>query len=483
MNQGGNNKYVVFGALAIGLFASVVDHGSVIVALPSVAEDLVIELPSVQWVVIGYALTISALLLPMGRLSDIVGLKKIYLLGSAIFALFALVAGLATDLGILIGARIAQGAGAAMTQGTGMAIVAASFPGNERGKAMGLTMAVVSTGAIVGPALGGFLVDLFGWRSVFFVNIPLMALGIGLGLAVLSDRREGEGSPGGPGGRGKLGFDWWGATLSTGALLLFLLTITNAHRYGWGSPLIVGGLALFVALLVVFIWWELRSPSPMLNPRFFRRLIFSLGVSAGFLTFLGGSAIFFLTPFYLQRVLGYSPTQAGLVVVPGAVCMLFLGPLSGRLSDRYGWRPFTVGGLALSAISLFIFSRLTETSSLTLVIPALILQSCGMGLFYSPNVSSVLSSVERESYGVVSAFLNLVRNSGNVTSVAVATAIVTATMGSMGYEPSLEAVQTGATAGVGHAFTVGLRYTYLGMTGLLLLAMVISAVRGGRPSP
>ncbi len=474
VRQSTNYKWWAFIAVAIGTFASVADQVSVNVALPPIARHFSTDIPTVQWVIISYALTISALLLPMGRLSDIIGLKKVYLIGSLIFALFALAAGLSNNLGLLIGSRIVQGAGAAMTQGTGMAIIAASFPANERGKAMGLTMAVVSTGAIVGPALGGFLVDLFGWRAVFFVNLPLMAFGIAMGLAVLSDRRPGEDAP----GPGRRGFDWWGATISTAALLLFLLTITNAHRYGWSSLPIVGGLVIFMALLAIFVWWELRFPSPMLNPRFFRRFIFSAGVSAGFLTFLGGSAIFFLTPFYLQRVLGYSPTEAGLVVVPGAVCMLFLGPLSGRLSDRYGCRPFTVGGLALSATSLFIFSRLTETSSLTLVIPALVLQSCGMGLFYSPNVSSVLSSVERESYGVVSAFLNLVRNSGNVTSVAVATAIVTATMGAMGYEPSLEAVQQGGADGVGRAFTLGLRNTYLTMTAMLLLAMTISAIRG-----
>ena len=479
-----NYKWWAFGAVAVGTFASVADQVSVNVALPQIARHFATDIPTVQWVIISYTLTISALLLPMGRLSDIIGLKKVYIIGSLVFALFAFAAGLSNNLEVLIGSRIVQGAGAAMTQGTGMAIIAAAFPGNERGKAIGYTMAVVGFGAIVGPALGGFLVDLFGWRSVFFVNIPLMALGIGLGLAVLSNgtgRREGDGGQGQP----RQGFDWLGATLSTGALLLFLLAINNTHRYGWTSPLILAALAAFVSLMVIFVWWELRTPSPMLNPRFFKRLTFSCGVSAGFLTFLGGSAVFFLTPFYLQQVLGYSPTQAGLVVVPGAVCVLVLGPLSGRLSDRYGWRPFTVGGLTLSVTGLFILSRLTEGSPLTLVIAGLILQSCGMGTFYSPNVSSVLSSVQRESYGTISSFLNLVRNAGNVVSIAVATAIVTATMGSMGYEPSLAAVQIeaegGGAAGVGHAFTAGLRNTYLTMTGLLLLAMLISVFRG-RPS-
>ncbi len=462
-------------AVAIGTFASVADQVSVNVALHPVARHFNSDIPTVQWVVISYTLTISALLLPMGRLSDIIGLKKVYIIGSLVFALFAIAAGLSANLGLLIGSRVIQGVGAAMTQGTGMAIIAASFPASERGKAIGLMMGVVSSGAIVGPALGGFLLDLFGWRSVFLVNIPMMALAIGLGIAVLSD--EATGRPGGERGA-RAGFDWQGATLSTGMLLMLLLTVTYAHRFGWTSPPILAGLAGFIILSAGFIWWELRTSNPMLELRYFKLPVFSCGVSAAFLTFMGGISIFFLTPFYLQGVLGYSPTQTGLTLVPGAVCMLFLGPLSGRLSDRYGWRPLTVTGLALTSVSLLLLSRLTAESTVAAVLPGLILQSCGMGLFFSPNASSVLSSVARESYGVISAFLNLIRNAGNVVSIAVATAIVTATMGSMGYEPSLAAVQVGGAEGVGHAFTTGLRYTFLGMSFLMLLAMGISALRG-----
>ncbi len=476
VRQSTNYKWWAFIAVAVGTFASVADQVSVNVALHPIAGHFATDIPTVQWVVISYTLTISALLLPMGRLADIIGLKKVYIIGSLIFALFAVAAGLSSNLGILIGSRVIQGAGAAMTQGTGMAIIAAAFPNNERGKAIGFMMAVVGSGAIVGPALGGFLLDLFGWRAVFLVNIPMMAIGIGLGLTVLTNRTSGR--PGAEAGRQRPGFDWQGATLSTGILLLLLLTVTNAHRYGWTSPPILAGMVGFVALLAGFIWWELRTSNPMLELRHFKMPIFSCGVTAAFLTFMGGISIFFLTPFYLQGVLGYSPTQTGLTLVPGAVCMLFLGPLSGRLSDRYGWRALTVGGLALTVISLFILSRLTAESSLSLVLAGLILQSCGMGLFFSPNASSVLSSVSRESYGVISAFLNLIRNAGNVISIAVATAIVTATMGSMGYEPSLGAVQVGGAAGVEHAFTAGLRYTFLSMTCMMVLAMTISALRG-----
>jgi EmrB/QacA subfamily drug resistance transporter len=467
-----NYRWWAFAAVAIGTFSSVVDHGSVTIALPTIAGHFETDIPSVQWVVIGFALTISALLLPMGRLADLAGLKKVYIWGGLVFILGAVVAGSATSLPVLVAARILQGCGAAMTQGTGMAIITGAFPASERGKAIGLMMTTVGAGAIFGPALGGLLVDLMGWRWVFYANVPLVAMGLVLGLAVLDGSHEGQHGP----HRGR-GFDWLGAALSTGILLLFLLTITSGHRTGWTSAPILAAMACLVAFLAAFIWWELRCASPMLELRFFQKRTFSFGISAAFFTFLGSSAVLFLTPFYLQRVLGYSPQEAGLVVVPGAICMSILGPLSGRLSDRYGWRPFTVGGLLLSATGLLLLSRVTAESSLLLVLPALMLQSCGMGVFYSPNSSSILSTVERESYGVVSAFVNLVRNAGNVTSVAVATAIVTATMGAMGFEPSLHAVQGGGASAVGQAFTLGLRNAYLVMAGLLLLAMTLSAFR------
>ena len=162
----------------------------------------------------------------------------------------------------------------------------------------------------------------------------------------------------------------------------------------------------------------------------------------------------------------------------GALSMTLMGPISGLLSDRYGWRWLTVGGLGITATGVFLFSRLTEQSSLAPVMPALILTNGGMGTFYSPNASSVLSSVTPERYGIVSGLLNLVRNGANIVSLAMATAIITATMGSLGFEPSLDAVQETTEAGVGHAFSVGLRNTYLVMMVLLLIGMAVSAVKG-----
>ncbi len=306
-------------AVAIGTFASVMDYGSVNIAVPTIATHFRTDLPSVQWVVIAYALTISALLLPMGRLSDLIGRKRVYISGSIIFILGAALAGSSSNLPMLVLGRILQGSGAAMTQGTGMAIITSAFPASERGKAIGLIMTVVGTGAVAGPAVGGLLVDALGWRSVFFVNVPMISLAIAAAVVILRDRpAELMGSDG---SRAK--FDWLGAGLSSGALLTLLLALSAGHRYGWGSPAIVGALLGFGTLLGTFIWWELRTSSPLLDLRLFKRRTFSYGISANWLSFLGSSSVLFLMPFYLQRVLGFSPQASG--VDYGARCPVYGG--------------------------------------------------------------------------------------------------------------------------------------------------------------
>ena len=465
-------KYWAFGTIALGLFGSVLDNGGLIVALPSIAGHFNTKLPSVQWVVIAYVLTITALLLPMGRLADQVGRKKLYIAGGLVFVLGAVLASRSTSLLMLVLFRILQGVGGAMTEGTGMAIVASVFPAKERGKAIGLVMGVVGMGALAGPAIGGLLVDAFNWRYVFFVNVPLVLMGIAIGITVLEESKATRGP-----GDTTASFDWLGASLSTGALIVLLLAMTNGHKSGWTSPTIMLAMLGFVALLGSFIWWGLRIQNPMLDLRLFARRTFSFGVSAALLAFLGESAVLIMTPFYLQGVLGFSPWTTGLIMMSAALSMMLLGPLSGVLSDRYGWRWFTVGGFASSITGLLLLSQLTDQSSLAMVLPALILVESGMGIFYSPNFTSVLSSVEPEKYGTVSGLLNMVRNAGNIISLAMATAIITATMGSLGFEPSLDAVRETTGAGVGHAFTVGLRNAYLVMMGLLLIGMALSAVK------
>ena len=446
--------------------------GSVAVALPSISGHFHTALPTTQWVLIGYTLTISALLLPMGRLADIAGRKRIYLIGFVIFVVAACAAGFAPNMTSLIVIRIVQGVGAAMTQGTSMAMIVASFPPKERGKALGLQMSMVGAGGVVGPAIGGLLVEALGWQWVFFGTAVMASVAIVSAMVLIDSARVGQ-----PRGA-RVRYDWIGAALSTGALIVFLNAMTWAPSAGYGHPLVILALAGSAALLVAFVAQELRSSSPMMDIRLFKRRLFAFGVLASFLNFLGMQSVRFLMPFYLQAVLGLSPGQVGLLIVPGAVGMIVTGPLSGRLSDRFGWRWFTMGGLLTSIAGLLILSTLKPDTHFAFAMAGMILQSTGIGMFNAPNNSSVLSAVEPSKFGVISGFLNLVRNSGNLCSIAIATAIVTATMGSMGYEPSLAGVSQEGSTGLLAAFTSGLSVAYMTMAVVVLVGVVASAFKG-----
>ena len=469
-------KWWVFATIAVGTFVSVVDSVSVLIALPEIEEHFRSDLPTVQWVVLGNALAISALILPMGRLGDIAGRKWVYIGGLVIFVSGAAVAGVAVNLPWLITAKVFQGAGSAMIQGNGMAAVISSFSGSERGKALGTHMSVVGSGAIAGPAIGGLLVAAFGWRSVFFINVPIGVFTILASWYVLQQPRD-EGGTGEP-AHGR--FDWAGAALSALTLLGFLLVMGNGHRLGWGSPTVLLVAAATAAMVVGFIWWELRAPSPMLDLRLFRSKLVALGVSASWLSFLGSQATRFMMPFYLQRVLEMSPRDVGLLLIPPALCMVLIGPVSGRLSDRFGWRVLTTLGLTCSAAGAFVLGAgLTEASPVAFIVLMLMLQSAGMALFNSPNNSSILGAVERSQYGVVAGLTQLIRNSANVTSIAIATTIVVVTMGTFGVEPSLDAV----SPSVAHAFVAGLKWALLVMGVMLAVGIAMVIVRGERRRP
>ena len=485
IKTGPSYKWWVFAAIAIGTFVSVVDSGSALVALPEIEEHFGSDLPTVQWVVVGNALAISALILPMGRLGDIAGRKRVYVGGLVIFVAGSALAGLAANLPWLIAAKVFQGVGSAMIQGNGMATVISAFSGAERGKALGTHMSVVGSGAIAGPAIGGLLVAAFGWPAVFFVNVPIGALTVLISWLVLQSPRETAAAD-----RAAGRFDWPGAALSALALLAFLLTVGNGHRLGWGSPPVLAGAAATAALLAGFVWWELRAAAlsdrggnrggPMLDLRLFRRKLVAIGAAASWLSFMGMSSSRFMMPFYLQRVLEIGPREVGLLLIPPAVCMVLLGPVSGRLSDRWGWRVLTVSGLALSmAASLSLAVNLAAATPVVFIVLMLMLQSSGMALFNSPNNSSLLSAVERSQYGVVSALTQLIRNSANVTSIAVATTVVVVTMGGYGVEPSLDAV----SPAVADAFVAGLKWAFLLLAGMLLAGVALAVIRGERQRP
>ena len=461
-------RWWVFSAVALGTLTSVINHGGMSVALPTIAQYFDADLSTVQWVVIAEGLTISALLLPMGRLSDIVGRKRIFLSGLVIFIVAAVFAATSGSIIALIGAKALQGLGAAMTQGTGMAMVTSVFPSEERGKGIGSHASVVGTGGVLGPIAGGFLITALDWRWLFYINIIMALITMAAVLLIVRSEVFRQDSR-------NRSYDYAGAALSTAVLITFLMTVSNGSRIGWASPPIMLGALGFVAFLVAFVWWEIRSPSPMLDMTLFRSRVFSIGIGTNFMSFLGITSSRFLMPFYLQAALGFTPALVGFALLPNAASRIVMGPLSGRLSDRYGWKPFNIIGLLLSAAGLLILASLTTSSSIVIVVTGIFIQSVGSGLFQSPNSASIFSAADTARHGVVAAFVNLSRNSGNVTGTAIAASIVTAVMVSGGYEVKIDAVlEAGPGSGLLESFLSGLKTAFLIMAVLQVIGAIAS---------
>lgn len=450
-------KWWVFCSVALGTLMSVVNHGGMSVALPTIAQHFDTDLSTAQWVVVAEGLAISALLLPMGRLSDIIGRKRVYVTGLVIFVIAAILAAGSQSILALIAFKSAQGLGAAMTQGTGMAMITSVFTARERGKGIGTHMSVVGAGGVIGPILGGFLITTFDWRWLFYVNVAMGLIAAIAVLLVVSGKTFRQDSS-------NRTYDFPGAALSTAILLTFLLAVSNGSNMGWSSPPIILAAATFVLCLAAFIWWENRASSPMLDLALFRNKVFAIGISTNFTSFLGVTSARFLIPFYLQAALGFTPALIGLILLPNAISRIIMGPISGWLSDRYGWRPFNVIGLLLSAAGLFTLASLTASSTVTLVLAGILLQSMGAGTFQSPNSASLFSSADPSRHGVVAAFVNLSRNAGNVTGIAIVTSIIAGIMATQGFDTNIDAVlgsQPGST--LLDSFMTGLKTAFLVM--------------------
>ena len=472
MRKSSHYKWWAVASIATGTLVTVADIGEVNVAMPTIADQFGSNLSTVQWLATGHLLATSALLMPMGRLSDMIGRKRVYIWGLLIFTLGSGLAGIAPNLTALIMARILQGMGVGLVHGNQMAIMASIFPAEERGKALGFHMTLVGTALIIGPAIGGVFVDAFGWRSVFFLNIPLGILCTLAPFLILNEKQITQ-----TGAKARIGeFDWLGSFLSSAILVLLVLGLTNP--FGWAMEYSMVILASCAGLLAIFVIWETRTTNPMLDMALFKTSIFSLGVSARSISFVAAATILFLMPFYLQGVKGYSPGEAGLIMTTIAFGMVVVGPLAGRLSDRYGPRPFTVAGALISVAGLLILSRITADTPLTTIMLGIMLQSSGMGMFTAPNASSILSGVSRRSYGVVSGFVQLIRTASTVTGIALATLIIIATMSTLGLDATLEGFSGGVSPEIGNAFTSGLRRVYLIMAGLQVVVAILSLIRG-----
>lgn len=411
----------VLAVLAVGTIMAPLDSSIVNIALPSIAAEFSESLTGVGWVTTAYLFTTASLLLTMGRLGDVWGLRRLYVTGLAIFGVGSLACAFAGSLPWLISARVLQAVGSAMIFAAGPALVTRTFPPNRRGWALGYISLAVSVGLTAGPALGGLLVGTFGWPSIFLINIPLVAVtGVAAWRLLPEECPEPQ------------RFDLPGAVLVAAGLLLLLLGLGGAEEGGFLSGAVLLPMAGSGLALALFIAWERRAAKPMVDLAMFRVGAFSAGLAAAALAYLSLFAVTFTMPFYLTRVLGMDTRVAGLFLTVTPLAMAAFAPAAGRLSDRRGSRGLATLGLLVLSAGLATASFLKADGGLALVAVALLLTGGGMAVFQTPNTAAVLRATPRERAGVGSAFVAEARNVGMSVGIALTAGIVGAAMGATG---------------------------------------------------
>lgn len=409
-----DRRWLVLSAVSIGTFMATLDGSIVNIALPSIGRAFGVGLATVEWVVVAYLLVIGSLLLPFGRLGEVISFRRVYLAGFAVFTGASLLCGAAPGIGALIAFRALQGIGAAMLMAMGPAIVARTFGPGERGRALGLNAISVSIGLSLGPALGGLLTELATWRAIFLVNVPIGLIAIAWAARVLPFDRPGRREP----------FDIPGAVLASAGLLILLLALNQGGSWGWTSPATVGLLLAAIGLGTAFVMVERRTAVPMMDLRLFRIRAFSAGLASVFAAFAALFTATFLLPFLLQEGSGLGPLEAGLLITPIPIAAAVVAPFSGALSDRIGPRLPASLGMAFQGVGLLSLTTLPPAFVPADLVWRLVLIGVGHGLFMSPNSSAVLGAVPRPRLGTASGMVAETRVVGQALGIVISAAVV-----------------------------------------------------------
>jgi EmrB/QacA subfamily drug resistance transporter len=410
-----NRKWWTLGAVAFGLFMIMLDNTVVFVALSAIQSDLHISTSELEWVVNGYALTFAVLMLTGGKLADLLGRRRIFIVGLAIFTASSLACGLATGATALIGARVIQGVGSALMNPATLSIITATFPPRQRGTAIGIWVGVSAMALAIGPLVGGILTEQINWSWIFFINVPVGIVGIIVARLVIDESRdESE----------EQRLDLPGLLSSGAGLFALTYGLIEANSYGWTSGRILGSFVLAAAALALFVVLEHRQRVPMLDLSLFRNSTFAGANTVMLLVALAMFGMFFFNSLYLQRVLHFSAIETGASFLPMTVLIVLIAPVAGRFSDRIGSRWLMGVGLVSLSASLLSFSRLGVDSSFWDVLPGLLLGGVGMSLAMTPTTAAAMGSVPVDKAGVGSAVLNSMRQVGGSLGIALMGAIV-----------------------------------------------------------
>jgi EmrB/QacA subfamily drug resistance transporter len=471
-------RWKALAVLGIAYLMVVLDVSIVNVALPSIESDLGFAPEDLQWVVSGYALTFGGFLLLGGRAGDILGRRLFFMIGLGLFAVFSLFCGFATDPGLLIGARILQGAAGAILAPSVFSIVSVTFPeGAERNKALGILGGIAGSGAAIGVLLGGVLTEYAGWEWIFYVNAPIGLLTLlAVPRFVSESRAEGM----------TRHFDAAGAVTVTASLMMLVYALTQANNAGWGSAQTIGLLLGSAAIMAVFIAIELRSRSPLVRLGFFRKRTPTganvIGFGLGAMVF----AMFFVLSLYMQQVLGYSALKTGVAYLAVALVSIVASGVSQALVTRVGVKPILAAGMVLLGLGLGLFTQVPVDGSYAVhLLPGFLLVGVGLGFGFVPVAIAALAGVEPRDSGLASGLINTSQQIGGALGVAIFTTVATNVIDE-GIR-SGDAPEIAATDGYNAAFWVGVFFAIASLVATLLLLRrreleIAAAEIGGAPA-
>jgi len=446
-----SRRWWALAAVSLANLMAFLDNNIVNVAIPTIQRSLHLSVSGLEWVVSSYLLTLAGLLLVGGRLADVYGRRRVFLVGLAVFTLSSLAAGLAGSGAVLIASRAVQGVGAALVLPATLAIIMAAFTNvRERTTAIGIWAAVSALALALGPALGGLISQHLHWGWIFLINVPLGVITFGLAVFYGAESRAGSAA-------GRLDLPG----VLTSALSLFALTyaLIEGNVSGWTAPLILGAFAVAAVSAVAFLAIEARVAHPMVDLSMFRNRAFSGGSVTFMIWAFGILGIYFFTSIYLQQTLGFSPVEAGLAFVPMALCLAVFAGIAPRVEARAGAHRTVAAGMLLMVVGLVLFARLGEHAGYTSLLPGFLLFGAGAGLMNVPATNASMQAIPTARAGVASALINASREVAGLLGITVIGAVLRTRQGA--------ALRAGASPV--HAFVDGYH------TGLLVTIVLMAA--------
>lgn len=464
-------KWIALSCTSIGALFSVLSGSTLMIALPVIMKDLNAGMGVVTWILMGYMLSLTILVPSIGRIADMFGRKKLYVSGFTIFTLSSLLCAISrTGMQLLI-FRLIQSIGASLMVANSTAIVADAFPKKELGKAMGINSMIISIASIVGPVLGGFLISI-GWRSIFYINIPIGIIGTLWAAFQLKESAV---------DKEKQRFDFKGTITFSVGMLALLIALSLGGFTGWLNGAVIGLLVLAVLLLYLFVHIENKSESPMLDLRLLQNRVLAFAYASNLLNGIARGAVTFLLIFFFQGIKGIDPIKAGILLAPFALSMMVVSPISGFLCDKYGARVLSSVGLLVSAVGLFGMMFITQNTSIMELTIWMLIMGFGSGMFFSPNTSAIMGIVPADKRGIAAGVRTMANNAGSVLSIAISMAIISSSISPQAMQALFIGTQVGTKGIAIGQFVAGLRVAFTISFVFSIIAAVISYMRGTEP--